>query len=433
MALQIQYATDRNFAKLNSNRKKTYRYKSTLKRFLTYSTDRNFAKLNSNRKKTYRYKSTLKHLSTCGRIIKVEIHCKQCEQEQKKDVIIDKIFIKQTCGIRYCNHLHCQLTRYARIFESLKKINRLKNLRKLWHFVIGFEPIDIIYFKEKRKEFDKIIALYFNRINEQLKKLGITKIQAFKFLDFAKEQNNKYFMHYHFLAIPFKSESQRDIMQIFQDERKKLLNKIPFHTQFFGNKSKLNLFSYMAKRCTGLYRPIETPQDYVRGKIGKFKQQILNNEYMRLSDFMLFDDFYNLFYKRRLYSTIGGLPYGSILVCNDMMPEGFRCALHGVLQRNQIKMRFIQPPPPEMAQEPLKITSEHLDSYICESCGIEFSEKDIRLHTIFLETFKGFIRDPEKKLCPYCYYKGTAEYRFEQKQIAFENYLESKSLNKQSS
>ena len=266
-----------------------------------YTTDRDFAKLNSDshRKKTYRYETALKHLSTCGRIIKVEIHCKQCEQEHQENILIDKLLIKQTCGLRYCNNLHCQITRYARIFNSLRKINRLKNLRKLWHFVIGFEPIDIIYFKEKRKEFDKIIALYFNRINKQLKKFGIPKIQAFKFLDFAKEQDNKYFMHYHFLAIPFKLQNQRIIMKIFQEQRKKLLHKSLFHTQFFGNKSKLNLFSYMAKRCAGLYKPSETPQDYIKGTIGKLKQQILNNEYMRLSDFLLFEDYFNLFYKDR--------------------------------------------------------------------------------------------------------------------------------------
>lgn len=384
-----------------------------------------YDQLNSDpsRKRAHSYKTALQHLSLCGQNIKVEIHCKHCEEEHRENSILDKKIIRRTCGLRYCNHLHCQITRYARIFESLRSISRLKNLRKMWHYALGFEPIDIIQFQEKRKLFEKVFTSFQKRITKRLAIFGLHKIQAFKFLDFAREKDGRYYMHYHFLAIPYKPGDQRIIMKIFQDQRKKSIKKygIPFHCQFFGNKSKLNLLSYMAKRCSGLYKPEEKPTDFIKGSINKLRDQILNHEFMILPDFLDFQEYFDLLYKKRLYATIGGMPYGSIVVDNISGVEGYKCPFHGSLDRKEIRMRFIEPDPPDPGSRGVEIEVIRIDSHICGSCGLEFSSQEHQDKTPWNAS-----RDPESKLCPYCYYKGTKEYRQEKRIEAFDLWMRSR-------
>jgi len=323
----------------------------------SFSPDQENQDLNKDpkRKKHYSYSLFLDNLSYCGLQMKVTCTCKKCLAEKRQDPTSNKNYIKQTCGNRYCNHIHCQLTRFARIYTSLRSIKRIKDLRKMWHFSIGFSYIDIIYFKEKRKEFDKIIAAFFRRVNKRLNKAGITKIQAFKFLDFTKSPDSTYFMHYHFLAIPYNFQQQRKIMRIFQEEKQN------FHLEVFGNKNKLDVLAYMAKRTAGLFKEKDDPIDFKRCSLTKLKDQIESGKFMLFSDFLDPELFFTLFHKQRLYAVVGGMPYGTILVYSNTIQEPFICPFHGILARKDYKMEFDTKKPPDRALgalEPLQVTHE---------------------------------------------------------------------------
>ena len=81
-------------------------------------------------------------LSLCGRFATKNFYCKK-----ETEHLIKTTHLKFYCEIRYCDHPDCLVQRFKRQIETFQDIDRLKSLRKLWHFAIGFEPISELDFK----------------------------------------------------------------------------------------------------------------------------------------------------------------------------------------------------------------------------------------------------------------------------------------------
>ncbi|GAG54906.1 unnamed protein product, partial [marine sediment metagenome] len=107
------------------------------------------------------------HLETCGITCKLEAHCKRCIDEGNSEHLVKVIkkFIK-TCGIRYCIKPKCVSERFSRVVNKLKNARRTKNLRKMYHFVIGFPKIYAKDFKQEMKKQTKVL----NSFNKALRK-----------------------------------------------------------------------------------------------------------------------------------------------------------------------------------------------------------------------------------------------------------------------
>jgi len=341
------------------------------------------------------------HLKECGSLAHKKWYCKECEADgmSPNEAFLREDKIYQECGIRYCKRHKCILTRFAIQLESLKGIKRLQNLRMLEHFVIGFETIyleDFISnFAELKKQQERVLNSYFLK----LRKKGF-KVQAFKVLDFTSSkvkqfklkilrdelntfqgekiiywtteneafkklirfdyknlgivERTKVYMHYHIIAIPGKSNLKRSFMITSQQIRKDILKrqrvKIPFHIQFFGLKKKENLFSYLTLRAVGLYKFDDAKEkNYKINSIRKLTDLLKQKKFMYLQDIMSVEDYHKNFYNHRHFTTIGGLPYGSIIMDNVLSKFPNFCKIHGTLTRNQVRMEIIPeviPPPP---------------------------------------------------------------------------------------
>ncbi len=305
------------------------------------------------------YNKIQEHLSLCGRWFSFNFYCKKCDEENKLNLLSVKR-VQAFCGIRYCDHADCITNRYSRVYTQLQNIERLHGLRKMLHFVIGFEKIDIKDFDKERENFERVIHTYFRKLKEQ----GLN-IQAFKVLDISKGKrggiwDGKYFVHYHFGAIPFKFDNMN--YALMQNVRAEMLQnqkvKVPFHVQVLGNKTKESLFSYISLRAVGLYKTFEFKKD-VEFKPKKLREQIENGEFMLLKDMFNIKEYMRLFFGRRFFSVIGGMPYGSKVRDNvsGFIPES--CPLHGELARCDVRLVIlpegVPEPPPNRVVEVLVV------------------------------------------------------------------------------
>lgn len=305
------------------------------------------------------------NISNCGKWLSFYFYCKKCEEERKieyKNEIplnaivqpLDMKRIQSFCGIRYCSNVGCITDRYSKIYTQLKNNKRIQGLKKMLHFAIGFEKINLDEFDIKRLRFERVIHTYIKR----LKKVGVN-IQAFKVLDISrgkrsKSLDGKYFVHYHFVAIPFKHDF--NLYEVLQRERMLQMTKqkikVPFHVQMFGLKKKESLLSYISLRSVGLYKSYEFKKDS-KFEPKMLREQIENGEFMLLKDMFSLEDYMRLFFGRRFFATVGGLPYGSKVGRNlsGFLPDA--CEFHGDLAENDVRVEVrvegVPDPPPLLA------------------------------------------------------------------------------------
>lgn len=263
-----------------------------------------------------RLESLTLRLSSCGQWAKNMFSHKACGTELKTT------YTKFYCTVRYCKHTECIVKRYAETLEEFKSIDRLKGskgneLRKLWHFVIGFPHISMYDFQNNWKAIKKDLEYRMNKLWRRLKNRGVV-IEAIKALDFSFEhKDGTVYPHYHFGGIPPKTGQGSQILHIINEEIAKLIksSKKPSQLVFtsFKNKKKEAILAYLAKRATGLYTWDERPnKEYNAGK-GKLRKDIESGKYYGLADFLTIKQYFDNFYGARHYATVGGLPRGSTL------------------------------------------------------------------------------------------------------------------------
>ncbi|MDP2908894.1 MAG: hypothetical protein Q8N77_03745 [Nanoarchaeota archaeon] len=312
------------------------------------------------------------NLAECGKFFTFDLHCEKCESEvsgvqkvssaQIKEAqnksFLKSAKVRKLCSIRYCDNIECVVDRFARTMEQLESIKRLEGLKTLFHFSIGFPKINIDDFSAKRKEYERVMHDFFS----ELRKAGITNavvvdkktleekkvFQAFKVTDISKgrrteEWDGLYFLHFHIMALPFKRSEHRNVYAEIQAVRQKVMekqrNKIPFHVQFYGHRKKEAMFSYIALRSNGLYKPFEFKKDKDFKK-EELRVQLENHSFLILKQIFSVEKFVDLFYDRRFFSTLGGLPYGSKSPHNVSQLFDCKCRFHGVLGRSDIILRI---------------------------------------------------------------------------------------------
>lgn len=323
----------------------------------------------------------MQNLSDCGKFFTFDLHCKKCEsevsvvqdfsqpntfkkvsqaqvEEARKKSFLKTVKVRKLCSIRYCDNVECVVDRFARTMEQLESIERLKPLRSLFHFSIGFPKIIIEDFPAKRKDFERVLHDFF----AELRKAGITNsiivmkktlkekkvLQGIKILDISKGKNKGvwdglYFVHYHIMLIPFSREDTRGLYDKIQAVRAEVMsrqrNKIPFHVQIYGNKKKEAMFSYIALRSNGMYKPFESrKEEYFEAE--DLRTQIKAGKFMFLKQIFSVEKFIELFYNRRFFSTLGGLPYGSRSPHNVSQLFDCKCRFHGDLTRFDLILRI---------------------------------------------------------------------------------------------
>lgn len=332
------------------------------------------------------YEQILENTNNCGRWVSFDFYCKKCESEGHDFThsFLKRVKYKQHCGIRYCDDPECVIKRYALILEGCRNIKRIKNLNSLWHFVIGFEKIDIKDFESKRKEFEKLLHVFFNKCRSA----GLN-IQALKFLDISKgdrrkEWDGKYYIHYHLMGLPPKDlRKALTIMHsvkfnLIKNQKKKLL----FNIKSFGYKKKSAMLSYMALRVSGLYKTYDA-QIEENFEVEDLITQIRNGKFMFLKDLFDLKEYMFSFHNKRFLSAIGNIrgllnEQKILLQCSntrnilsEIMPK--KCRFHGYLEPKDVRMCIELGEPPD---ELVKSEPETEVLPICE--GVLYRTKQKR-------------------------------------------------------
>lgn len=305
-------------------------------------------------------------LSLCGNYVTTNYHCKLCEEGGESESLL--AFKKEihTCGIRYCSKEDCVVQRFADTYNQLLNIKRFENLRTLHHFVIGFGKVSKFDFENNFDKIKKKHEYVLNSYFKKLRKAGVD-IQAYRVLDISKGMkitfwDNKYYIHYHFVAIPFKKSETRLIISKIQAVRKVMLkkqrNKIPFHFQSFGLKKKESLLAYISLRVIGCYKQFENKEEnYNINEEKSLRQSLRNNKFMLLKDLINEAQYLKYFFNHRHLNKIGDLPpfrYGSTTADNLVY---IYCKSHGkmlISDRDKVRIEIIidiNPPPPPNPKE----------------------------------------------------------------------------------
>lgn len=285
------------------------------------------------------------NLSLCGRFATKNFYCKKLEHSG--DRLIKSTRSKFYCEVRYCDHSDCLVQRFARQVETFNDIQRFWNLDKLMHFVIGFEPIPELEFKENFSYYNKRFQYVLNKYFEKLRKKGV-KIEGIRVLDFSFKTFGIVYLHFHFGVIPPKN--LRYTLKIMQVVRKTMIknmrNKTPFHLETFfskngGHPSKDGVLSYLAIRSSGMYKYDNTDDFVYDPSSSKLIESINSKKYIFLRDVLTEDQYLKSFYNKPFFVTIGGLPrplpHGSNIT--DGIPKICPCCGH--IDRNDVRVEII--------------------------------------------------------------------------------------------
>jgi len=280
-------------------------------------------------------------LSQCGHFAVKRFYCKKGDVEH---------LIKTTkpmpfhCEIRYCSHPDCLVMRFKRQLETFQDIDRMKGLRKLWHFVIGFEPVTELEFKKNFGSRKKVLEKTMRNFFHKLVKEGVN-IEAIRVMDFSFVKEGYVYQHYHFGAIPLKSDRVRSVMIKIQSVRKRMIekmrNKVEFHFQSFGMALKTAVFSYLAIRASGMYKYEMTKNPKYKHVQSNLRSSIENKKYLMLDQVLSKEEYLKSFYGKRAFETIGGLPRPSPHGSNITDGCPTECELHGHLERSDVRVEVL--------------------------------------------------------------------------------------------
>jgi hypothetical protein len=291
-------------------------------------------------------------LKECGRWGQYDYYCRGCESSGRAGHL-KTTYSQMFCEVRYCWNPDCVVERFARTLEDFKAIERLEDLQKLWHFVIGFPLVSMDDFKNNFSQIKKSFEKVMTSLWASLKRRGIV-IPAIRVLDFSFEDDGgKVFVHFHFGAIPPKAGEGRALMKAINEIHDKMIKRLPDHQHFyfksFKTKKKGAIFSYLAKRSAGIYKHGEGKNLKWNSGKGRLKKDLLAGKYFGLQDFLTRDDYINHFYNKRHYVTVGGLPRGSNLTDNSLKDVPTFCPhCQMSLERKDIRVDItpnVTPPP----------------------------------------------------------------------------------------
>lgn len=280
--------------------------------------------------------------------------------------IVSKESYKLTCGLRYCKNPDCVR---ARIRKNKIRLHNYKIFSKrLIHFEVGFP-----YVSRLTKQAKKVQEAVLRALTEEMKRLG-TPISALRIFDIA-EHEGSYFLHYHYAQMPVK-----DYMQFVKNTRRarlKVMEKTgqPLIIHFEGWREKRSLFSYFAKRMSGVYG------------------DVLKNNRFNLADIISIKEYAQDFFNIRSFVIIGMQPRakrGNVL--NIVLSKPSECPFCGCKKLLLIPEELIQKPPDKT----------------CSECGLEVSPKDFSF---------------SEAVCKWCTFKKTSKYKVMKKQEEFEAYL----------
>lgn len=317
------------------------------------------------------YDDMLKELEQCGRFAKFEIHCLHCNEQEKRNANINSLLgleiQRMNCQIKICEKPCCKSVLYKRTMNRIKINRRLKNLKTLIHAVLGFEKVSQEFLIPEVKRLSALVW----KIIKGVKKLGYP-IDCLIVMDISKGKNiggawdGKYFIHFHLGIVPVKKTEYKGMLKAFQDVRASMIKRKQggFHFQSFGNKGIRYVISYLSIRAVGLYKHFEEQNFEKRITAKALIHEIESGRFMHLADIISKEEYHKYFYGKRGLRVFGdqfklknclsgeeGVPYGSNLVNEVGIKKKYCCALHGVLERYQLKIieiPFGEPPPPDL-------------------------------------------------------------------------------------
>lgn len=274
--------------------------------------------LSKNQKKILELEKIKGNLKICGNIGIKKLYCKQCEAKgsQTESLLsVRKGVIN--CKMRYCSKPDCITQRFADTFNALKNLRRFEKVRVLKHCVIGFAKISKHDFENNYKEVKKRHEHALRLFMKKLKEKGVN-LEGYRILDISKgkytgEWNGLYYLHYHLGLIPFKRENNSKWMLKIHEARKEIAkkNKIHFSFKSFDKLVKKNaLFSYLAIRSIGLFKPYEEKKpNYKIYEVKKLKESIKNGNFITLDKLVNVSQYHKLFFRSRYLTAIGNKYY----------------------------------------------------------------------------------------------------------------------------
>lgn len=297
-------------------------------------------------------------LGSCGKFFNYNISCKHCDS-----VIEDKKRKRFNCRIKFCNKPECKSALYKQTYLKISRTKRLKNLNNLIHCAIGFPKIQLFEFQYKIQK-QKLIL---NEIKRRMKRKGFD-LNAIVVQDLSKGENKgewekNFYIHYHFGFIPTKSNNYSKFLTAMQEVREELKNKMEYHFQSFGLKSKKNVLAYLCLRAVGLFKKYETDINYEKTYDSKgLVREIKSGKFMMYQDFCSTEKYAAVFYSQRSIWVWGKEillsdleeeerrefnPNGSNMVNELLDLNRVICPKCGLLGRHEfrIEIKFEEKPP----------------------------------------------------------------------------------------
>ena len=302
-------------------------------------------------------------LNLCGHTIIKEYRCKQCEDEGHTENLLAFTKGRHDCKIRFCSKPDCVCQRFAEVLDSLESIKRFENLRTLHHFVMGFPKISKYDFENNFDKIKKEQERVMNTFMKKCRNAGVN-IEGYRVLDISKgkkkefvEWDKKYYIHHHFVAIPFKkSDSSINLTKIHMIRKqmlKRQRKKMPFHFQSFGLINKKSLLSYISLRAIGLYKNYEPDTEIYKFYTPRnLRKSIKEGKFLLLNELINEEQYLKYFFQHRHLNKIGDLPtlrYGSTRGDNITFVY---CKRHGKLDAHDrevvsVSVEINPDPPPD--------------------------------------------------------------------------------------
>lgn len=337
-------------------------------------------------------------MDMCGKLAKRNWDCRKCILCNLPSLLRVDRNVPLTCGIKYCNNPLCKKKLFAETLQSMRSIPDLKGLNNLWHLSIGFDKVPLELLPKQKKEMNRVRNYFFNRLrspkliknlynsdfhetlNSKDKKLflkwrvnGMPKLKGICVFDISKGKNKgewdkNFFPHNHLGLKPIEKGSLSLTLKIIKwlekDMIKRQKNKVPFHIQSHGYKPIEAILLYLAKRSCGIYKRYEIKEKFVKENWKTIVSQLENKEVMLMKDICSIEFYCDNFLNTRNYSTVGGIPHGTIPRDNITPNYPCKCKYHGFLDRIDVKLTIEMeiPPPnpnfPKNTQENVLYTTE---------------------------------------------------------------------------
>ena len=232
-------------------------YERYVKKFIIYHIKESYPKIIEHLK-LMRFKEKLRF---CGKYAKMTYYCKNIEcgsmiEEEEKQIL---------CHNRYCENPACIEKRYKRNYENLMNY-KIKRTR-LKHIIAGFPKYNN-YTKEDKALEEHVLSIFFKKLRAHGCDIAGFRIWDVNDQDKDNPDTDSRFVHYHYALIS--NDSTRDFnSDLWHQLRKETIKETgqEFNFQMVSKlRNRATLFSYFAKRMTGLYGHGDKCVTYVNKK-----------------------------------------------------------------------------------------------------------------------------------------------------------------------